>query len=528
MLSCVFCHFCEIHGPSVVFCTDALPGSHVCRTESPSSPSSSRVTSNHPTPSTSSSVSSPATPLDSKPKRITCDGCSFDSRDSNGFVSFDDTNGMKFVSSCQSELDNSEGIIKQSCIRSLSCEIYPEGREGIIYFGDDIRGHVLSCCFVLKDSSARGFQRTYSILVISRKRYQILNNWNSFVTGLEKIVKKLKEKANRIYDREVTGNTSEQEKRSIRLDSALQVVGRGRSPLNTQRSESRARSLKDLTNDSSIFAVLHGEMSFLLRQMTVKPRPPSQSNHVVNKYLKPGSGSNLRRLYAMIGKEKFKSLFYHVLVGHQVVIRSNCPQTSNKILMSLSSLLPDAAVKLTLDAEKYYDRKTCNFISISTAVSIPTDVLDSSDVVIMDLLEKDADRIKCTVHVKGKLPDLLPRYLIDLERIIYDTNFSDDCLDYHLLKGKHEWLERAKIAYAFVSMAKEEDANLDEKSIINSALSRVKKITSVDLTQTDTELLLFWMKNGVDTEYKQKVSQLSSTSLTESPSSANTSTASKE
>ena len=88
-------------------------------------------------------------------------------------------------------------------------------------------------------------------------------------------------------------------------------------------------------------------------------------------------------------------------------------------------------------------------------------------------------------------------------------------------------MERAKIAYAFVSMAKD-DANFDEKSIVNSALNRVQKIISADLTQTDTELLLFWMKNGMDTGYKEKILQLSSTSSTESPSPANTPTATHE
>lgn len=36
-------------------------------------------------------------------------------------------------------------------VRSLSCEVHP-GKEGVCYFGDDNRGHVLSHTFTLKDA----------------------------------------------------------------------------------------------------------------------------------------------------------------------------------------------------------------------------------------------------------------------------------------------------------------------------------------------------------------------------------------
>ena len=531
MLSMVFCHFCEIHGPSVVFCTDALPEAFNVNTESiyGASPSSSH----NGTPS--SSLSSPITPQGSKslPKKKECDGCSFDSHNSKGFVSFDDDHSFKFVSSCDSKMDTVDGVIKQSCVRSLSCEIYPEGREGVIYFGDDYRGHVLSCCFVLKDSSARGFQRTYSILVISQNKFQILNNWKPLESGLNKIVDKLKEKANKVYDRELTGNReSEQERRSIRLDSALQVVGRGRSPLNTQRSESRARSLKDLTGDSTIFAVLHLEMSMLLRQMSVKEaRLKASSNTMDKSVMMSGAGSSLRRLYAMLGKEKFKVVCYHVVVGHQVVVRSNCPRIANKILKSLSSLLPETAVRMTFDAEKYFERKTCNLISISTNVSIPTHVLDASDVLIMDLVEHESDRVKCTIHVKGKLPDKLPRYFTDLERLIRDTNFSDKSLDYFILQGQQDWMEKAKLSLVVytTSVAKDQSSShhdhQHEKTAIESSLSQVKRITGFDMTEADTLLLVFWMNHAITSDYKQKVFQWTTQPKSASSSVSNISTA---
>lgn len=42
-------------------------------------------------------------------------------------------------------------IMVSSLSRSLSCEVHP-GKEGVCYFGDEYRGHVLSHTFTLKDA----------------------------------------------------------------------------------------------------------------------------------------------------------------------------------------------------------------------------------------------------------------------------------------------------------------------------------------------------------------------------------------
>lgn len=43
-------------------------------------------------------------------------------------------------------------------LRSLSCEVHP-GKEGVCYFGDESRGHVLSHTFSLKDAQVCLIQR---------------------------------------------------------------------------------------------------------------------------------------------------------------------------------------------------------------------------------------------------------------------------------------------------------------------------------------------------------------------------------
>lgn len=170
--------------------------------------------------------------------------------------------------------------------------------------------------FVLKDGQARGFQRTYSFLVITKEKDVLLSDWDFYVKHLERIVAKLKEKANSVHDKELR-QTSCQEKRSIRLNSVAQVGGRGRNPLNTQRSSSKARSLIELTNDNSVFANLHLEFTWILkasRKTLHVPKLDTQMytgndrlSGVEENHLADTINCSVRWLYSTVGREKFRT-----------------------------------------------------------------------------------------------------------------------------------------------------------------------------------------------------------------------------
>lgn len=462
IVSVVFCHFCEIHGPSVIFCTDVLPLDVEPRIA--------------------------ATP---DPDGRSCEGCTFDSQQACGFTTTDRKANIRFVSSPRTNSVYGDQVIQQSCIRSLSCEVYPEGREGVIYFGDEQRGHVLSYCFVLKDSQARGFQRTYSLLLISKLQKDILNNWDRYVAGMQRVVQRLKQKASAIYDRDVSPICS-QEKRALRLDSAVQVAGRSRSSLNTQRSESRARSLKDLTGDETIFALTHLDLATMLRDFRPKP-----AKKVPVPDFPPLQMCTLRRLFVMLGKQKFRICAYNVVVGNQVIVRSNCPQISRKVLHSLSLLLPDPAVQMTFDAEKYFDHKTCNLISIFNSVPIPKQAAESAETLIIDMVESEADQMKCTLHSKSRTPDKLPQYLVEVERVIRDTNFSDTSLELHVQSCKLKWQEKCKIAYTYCQT-------------LDTQLTDEKLLHGIEASAADLPLLSFWSRAAVPVHYKTQLMHIQS------------------
>ena len=69
------------------------------------------------------------------------------------------------------------------------------GKEGPVFFGDEIRGHVLSYTFFLKDAQARGFHRWFSISVIMRDKFFLLNSWPFLVENIQTLVSTLQAKA---------------------------------------------------------------------------------------------------------------------------------------------------------------------------------------------------------------------------------------------------------------------------------------------------------------------------------------------
>ena len=434
----VFCHFCEIHGPSCVFRTDCVP-LHI--------------------------------KIESSENRSVCEGCSFDAKGLEGYVWTDSEASVKYVSSPCSQQFPDVNIVRQSCIRSLSCEVYPEGREGVIYFGDDRRAHVLSYCFVLKDSQARGFQRTYSFLVIESNRNALLSCWSHYVTQIGQLIGKLKSKANSVYEREVTlSHNPGQERRSIRLESALQVAGRGRNSMNTQRSESRARSLVELTDDSTIFALLHLNMAMILRNAT---NNSPAANDAVS--YDANVGSKLRELYCQstgIGRNSFIQCAYNLLIGNQIVIRCDSGALARKILLSLSHLLPPQAVRISFDCDTYFSPQLCNFLHVKNNVPLPSQ-MSHKKVLLLESVGPSDEKLILRSD-QSFIPEKLPSFLVSLDQVLSDTQYSDSCLTYFVEGLKHQWIEKSKLFSAL-------------ESAPNPTTLKILGVTEADL-----DLVSFW------------------------------------
>lgn len=98
----VLTHFCELHGPSVMLCTKAYGPEDI----------------NFPSEQIAS---------------VDCDGCNFEANASRGFVCVDHKTGIKYVTSNYPMTSFfNHVLVQQSCVRSLSCEVYPLGKEGML------------------------------------------------------------------------------------------------------------------------------------------------------------------------------------------------------------------------------------------------------------------------------------------------------------------------------------------------------------------------------------------------------------
>ncbi|NP_001161542.1 folliculin-like protein [Saccoglossus kowalevskii] len=260
------CHFCEVHGPSVVLCTQPFHAKvakdkvqHHCggddgtenlsgdwffnKDRRPKSSLSSTSAERPPTPTSKTSDS--------------CEACrSFVPGQSN-FISKDTDAAINYMSSQYPEHSRLYSIVRQACLRSLSCEVCP-GREGPIYFGDE-RMNVLSHTFFMKDSQARGLQRWYSVIVVMMDRIYLLNSWPFLVQNIRQLLDELQSKAEKVYKAE----QAEVPQRAKRINSEFMTPGNFRR----QRSSGGkpARSLVDLTNDRNIFKYLHMSFAWILK-----------------------------------------------------------------------------------------------------------------------------------------------------------------------------------------------------------------------------------------------------------------------
>ena len=77
-----------------------------------------------------------------------------------------------------------EPILRNAVIRAISCEVSCK-REGPIVFSDPSVSTVFANNFFLKDSKARGFQRYYSIVVLTKTREHLIANLDMVESSVE-------------------------------------------------------------------------------------------------------------------------------------------------------------------------------------------------------------------------------------------------------------------------------------------------------------------------------------------------------
>lgn len=429
-----------------------------------------------------------------------CEGCRSLPASHPGFVSIDDETGIRFLSHQHPRQSQLFSVVRQACVRSLSCEVCP-GREGPIFFGDEQHGFVFSHTFFIKDSLARGFQRWYSIVMVAMDRIYLINSWPFLLRHLRLTIQSLQSTALKVFD----GEQGVCPQRAVRMNSVFSPV------FPHQRSGNAARSLTSLTQHPNLWASLHSSFSWLLKacgsRLTEKllegaptedtlvliekqteqeeemncregaeggsksQRHPSESTLAVQDFLSdetkleeiPGPKfSSLRHLRQVLGAAEFRHLAWHVLMGNQVIWRSADAGLIQSAFIVLKSLLPVGCVRSIPYSAQYEEAYKCNFLGISIEVPIPIHVSSSEFSVLVDVTS-DRNRQNAAVNedsvaswfqfsissANTQPTDRGPTLLNKLEVALSNENLSMEVVSHCLLCLKEEWMNKVKVLFKF-------------------------------------------------------------------------------
>ncbi|XP_028342308.1 folliculin isoform X3 [Physeter macrocephalus] len=399
------CHFCELHGPRTLFCTEVLhaplpqgagsgdgPGrGEQAEEEEGGIQMSSRIRAHSPAEGASAESSSPG------PKKSDmCEGCRSLAAGHPGYISHDKETSIKYVSHQHPNHPQLFSIVRQACVRSLSCE----------------------------DSLARGFQRWYSIIAIMMDRIYLINSWPFLLGKIRGIIDELQGKALKVFEAEQFGCPQ----RAQRMNTAF-------TPFLHQRNGNAARSLTSLTNDDGLWACLHTSFAWLLKacgsRLTEKllEGAPTEDTLVQMEQLAdleeeseswgnseaeeeekapvlpegaegreltkcPADSSllsdgghwqprklsvfkSLRHMRQVLGAPSFRTLAWHVLMGNQVIWKSRDADLVHSAFEVLRTMLPVGCVRVIPYSSQYEEAYRCNFLGLGPHVQIPPHVLAS-------------------------------------------------------------------------------------------------------------------------------------------------------
>ncbi|EXX75713.1 Lst7p [Rhizophagus irregularis DAOM 197198w] len=302
-------HFCEVDGPSVIFCTQAFHANSVedisdelSVSSGGKSPSTGQthsdsskellsnkkeysVNTNRPAPASCASCAFSLPPLDSL-----SDAKTIHNSEIKGFKTRDEENPLVTYKGTRYPQDQQlYAAVRQACVRreliykrilifpvflnlkylklyyiisSLSCE-FCQGREGPVLFGDDKNGYVLSYMFKIKDSQARGSQRWYSFTFLMTDRVYLVESWPFLVSKFRALATSIQSRANQIFEKE---NATKEEKN----DGTFLTRSGPLSPTSPdqflrRRANQPLRSLVDLLRSKDFFVQLHANFSWILK-----------------------------------------------------------------------------------------------------------------------------------------------------------------------------------------------------------------------------------------------------------------------
>ncbi|KAI8371536.1 vesicle coat protein [Radiomyces spectabilis] len=306
-------HFCEVHGPCVVFCTQAI---HTSMATGPTQGDRTTINIPHaeckpseafPSASFSSTFSTstePLTPPNTStsprlqsppsisslrkaacslpPKSISnllstqaaCSACTaqlpFLPRDTDGtpqevktlLTRDEEDPSVQYIGTKSPQQLHLYKAVRLACVRSLTTEFCP-GRDGPVLFGDDENGYVMSYMFKLRDSQARGEARFYSLMMLMTDRVYLVSCWPFLMSAFRSMAINLQERADHVFQKEKAAK--ERQPAYYSIVNSRRVAPISQDQFFRRRSNTSLRSLVDLLGVKDIYVQVHVQFSYILR-----------------------------------------------------------------------------------------------------------------------------------------------------------------------------------------------------------------------------------------------------------------------
>ncbi|XP_043269884.1 folliculin [Venturia canescens] len=489
------CTFCEMHGPRVIFTTQTYRTFDETCVKKMRFYGPKEIMRRGGSDNAGESSDDPLLHRTNENYDKNCDGC--ESLGNVKYLSNEHESRTSFLSARQALTEDMVNLLKHACIRSLSCEVHL-GKEGVCYFGDEHRGHVLSHAFTLKDAQARGIRRSCSFIVFMRDKQFLLNMWPFLVDNLRQVIRELQEYAEIKY----RADEAENPQRSARLATA-----NAGPAANRDASRGSPRGLCEITNEKHVFVRIHMWLVWILSAggrhfVEIFPncdyltsdsektdddddddydieqfedaaytdykvvKTDTRRNNLMSRFAnvemireictpefvgisKKSPTLILRQLASCLSKQEFRQLLYASLTGIQVLVRGPKPERL-EALYALSHLVPRACRRVHVTASEYTENEECNnFLGVESTVAVP---LPCSSVCRLEIIaEEHRSETEPSSHLvrwAGNLPLKLPTLLIKLEKSLDNDQMSDGVLRAHFAALQEEWANIAKVLHA--------------------------------------------------------------------------------
>ncbi|CAN3361358.1 protein Lst7p [Diutina catenulata] len=221
-------HFCEVHGPSIVICTQqetsALYHRHLIDGDS-----------------------------GSRAKSQTCASCQLilPHEAANATTSEGD---LVYVSAQYPRNQKRYTVLTKLALKALSCETTSDITKPMFY-GDAVSGYCIFKIFKIKDINARGGERKYAVMIVGENEAALLMHWNVVSLYFNEVITVIQ---SRLHSEAKT-------KLTTMMDHERYL----------RRSIIRPKSLIEMTGDNQIYIKLHLWAVQLLKDMTDSFGPPS-------------------------------------------------------------------------------------------------------------------------------------------------------------------------------------------------------------------------------------------------------------